>query len=122
MDCEMIQLELTAYHFAAIDAEKRQLVEEHLPGCDACLLDYLAIKRSVETASLVEAPSPLARARLRHAVALSVTHGWSWWERPLAIACAAAAVTAALFGVEVLRASPGSAPISARSLDSSPGP
>jgi anti-sigma factor RsiW len=111
VDCELIQRELSAYHFGVVDDETRGALEEHLQRCPECLRDYLALKREIETASLREAPSPLAKARLLRAVRAELGVATrAWWERPLALGCAAAAVALAISCVELLAASPGSAP------------
>jgi len=84
-----------------------------LECCPHCLHELFALKRSLETPSAI--PSAAAKARLRTAVAQTVERaqaraGWSWWERPLAIGFATAAVALAAFATASLAASPGAAP------------
>jgi len=114
MTCDEIQLELVAFHFGAVPEETRRALEEHLPGCPDCTRALLALKREIETAP-AEAPSPAARARLRRAVAAELglarpRRAWSWWERPLALGVAAAAVIVAVILVGALAAGPGAMP------------
>jgi anti-sigma factor RsiW len=111
MACHLIQSDLVPYHFGVIDDEGRTRVEEHLVSCPQCLRDYIALKREMETTA--EKPSPAAKARLRSAVADEVTRSrvtWSWWERPLAVAFASAAILVAGFAVHSLATSEGVAP------------
>jgi hypothetical protein len=73
----------------------------------------LALKRKVEVASSTFSETGLAR--LRAAVQQQVTArqpqpGWSWWQRPLAVALAAAAVLFAASTAGVLAQSRGGAP------------
>jgi len=115
MSCEQIRPELTGFHFAALDPDARRAVEAHLLGCRACLGEFLAVKRAVETADEGPSPSPASRARLRRAVADELRGGrpassWSWWERPLALGLAAACVTLALGALQVVSAGPGAMP------------
>jgi anti-sigma factor RsiW len=113
MSCDAIQLELCAYHFGTISEENRLELEAHLPTCAACTRAFVALKREIETAEHGQRPSPAARARLRRAVAEELglaPRGWSWWERPLAFACAAAAVLLAMVMVGLLATGPGAAP------------
>lgn len=113
MEHDLIQIDLVPYHFGTIDDEARDRVESHLMTCAACLKDYLALKRSIEAPEA--RPSDLAKARLRKAVMREVGHEesrvtWSWWERPLAVAFASAAVMAAIALVDGVETTPGSAP------------
>ena len=82
----------------------RARVETHLRGCRSCLDAYLSLKRSIEAADLK--PSDEARVRLRDAVARELSAAepaaWLWWERPLAVAFAAAAVALATITVSEL--------------------
>ncbi|MFZ5788512.1 MAG: anti-sigma factor family protein [Acidobacteriota bacterium] len=114
MSCDAIQLELCAYHFGTISEETRLELEAHLPTCANCTRAFVALKREIETAEHAERPSPAARARLRRAVAeelgLTPRRGWSWWERPLAFAFAAAAVLVAMVMVGLLATGPGAVP------------
>ena len=113
MDCSLIQPDLVGYHFADLEEEARQRVEEHLVGCPQCLRDFIALKREMETTP--ERPSPAAKDRLRKAVLREVGSrergvAWSWWERPLAAAFASAAVLAAMLTVHVIASSEGAPP------------
>ena len=104
MQCELTQSELVSFHFADVDGEARTRVEAHLRECRSCLDAYLSLKRSLETTDLK--PSEEARVRLREAVAEEVSAvqpaPWLWWERPLAIAFATAAVALAMITVSRL--------------------
>ena len=113
MDCNLIQPDLVPYHFGVIEDDARRRVEQHLGECPRCLADFFALKREMETTEA--RPSPAARDRLRASVLEEIDRHkvrvlWSWWERPLAVAFASAAVFAAIFSVHVLASSPGSAP------------
>ncbi len=111
MDCHVIELDLVPYHFGQIDDAARRAVEEHLVGCTQCLRDFIALKREMETSEAI--PSPTAKSRLRQAVSREVERPrltWSWWERPLAVAFAGAAVLTAMVMVHELASSQGSAP------------
>lgn len=115
MDCQLIRLDLVAFHFGDLDDETRRRVEAHLPACGACLQAFLALKRSIESAD--SRLSETARARLRAAVAREIIAvprsepAWPWWQRPLAVALATAAVFLALSTVSALASSPGAAPL-----------
>jgi predicted anti-sigma-YlaC factor YlaD len=104
MHCEVTQPELVSFHFGDIEAQPRARVEAHLRECRSCLDAYLALKRSLEAADLE--PSDDAHARLRAAVARELSAAeppaWLWWERPLAIAFATAAVALAAITVSRL--------------------
>ena len=111
MDCELIQPDLAAYHFGEIDASGRSAIEAHLGACPRCLRDYFALKRSLET--FEARPSPEAKERLRRAVASATQHApssWRWWERPLAVALACAAVLLSAAATGALANSPGGPP------------
>ncbi len=114
MRCETMRGELVGFHFGALDDAARRGVEAHLLGCGACLGEYLALKRDVETAAEAEErPSASARATLRAAVAREVgtaPRPWRWWERPLAFGLATAAVLLAIVTVQAVRTAPGVAP------------
>jgi anti-sigma factor RsiW len=113
VDCEVIQPELVAYHFGAIDDEARASVERHLSGCSGCVRDFLALKRAIETAPTTERPSTRAKAKLRSAVIDQLRPkraAWSSWQRSLAFGMAGATFWAAVFAVHLLASSPGSAP------------
>lgn len=115
MDCELIQIDLVPYHFGAIAEEARARVEAHLLGCPACLRDFIALKRSIEAAPAEARPTAMAKARLRKAVMREIGHeepgvSWAWWERPLAVAFAGAAMLAAIVLVHGVESAPGEAP------------
>jgi anti-sigma factor RsiW len=109
----MIRQALIPYHWGEIESQERLQLEAHLAACPRCLKDFFALKRSLETSDAI--PSAAAKARLRSAVARSFESAqpriaWSWWERPLAIGFAAAAVALATFATASLAASSGAAP------------
>jgi len=66
MDCRLIQGELIAYHFATIDVEERERVDEHLVACTSCLRMYLRLKKHIDGgAALGARPSEMTKRRLR---------------------------------------------------------
>jgi anti-sigma factor RsiW len=70
MDCSLMSTELMGYHFAVTDDDEREAIEAHLLDCRDCLRSYLAVKRSIECGTGLEArPSHEARKRLRDEVA-----------------------------------------------------
>lgn len=68
MDCAEVGQRLVEYHFATLDDDARDALEEHLVACTACLRAYLAFKRATESGAS-EKPSSATRARLRASVA-----------------------------------------------------
>lgn len=104
MRCDLIEPELVSFYFADVDEEARERTETHLRACGPCLDGYLSLKRSIEAAELK--PSEEARIRLRDAVAQELSAAepaaWLWWERPLAVAFAAATVAMATFTVGLI--------------------
>ena len=105
MDCGLIQRDLIPYHFGDVTPETRDALETHLTQCSKCLEDFLALKREIETDESGVLPSPVSRQRLRQAVARELgieRRPWSWWERPLAFAAAAAAVLLAVVSLHAL--------------------
>ena len=104
MHCDLIQPELVSFYFGDVEEKARARVETHLRECRSCLDAYLLLNRSIEAADLK--PSEEARVRLRDAVARELSAAepatWLWWERPLAIAFAAAAVALATITVSEL--------------------
>jgi len=138
MTCDEIERELVGYHFATLEdapsdsrrpassgSVDRRRVEEHLVSCAACVRAFVEIKRAIETSEEAPAPSPAARAKLRHAVARELdgaaADGKSpttkradvrrtWWERPLAIALAASVVLVSGAAMHALTQTSGSPP------------
>jgi len=119
MSCQQTREELVSYHFGTIDAQVRPAVEQHLLACAACLAEFVALKRAIETAENEAPASPVARERLRQAVGreLGIPGGReamrprrAHWERPLAFGFAAMAVACALFIVHAGAASAGRMP------------
>lgn len=110
MDCSLIRPDLVSFHFGTLEGPARDALERHLEGCQECLRDFLALKRAFEVSA--ERPSAAARARLRGAVRaeLASRAGWRWWERPLAMAFAAAVLVATVSGVQALARGEGAAP------------
>ena len=104
MHCELIQPELASFYFGDVEDTARARVETHVRGCRSCLDAYLSLKRSIEAADLE--PSDEAHVRLRDAIARELSAAepaaWLWWERPLAVAFATAAVALATFTVSQL--------------------
>ena len=109
MDCQLIQVELAAYHFGGVADATRDAVEAHLCECQGCLKSYLALKREIETAQAGPRPSEATRQRLRRAVAREVASQAElaaqprWWRGPLVFGFAAAATAAAMLAVVSLR-------------------
>lgn len=68
MDCAGVAGHLVAYHVGTVSSDERNVVEEHLVGCTACLKTYLALKRAADRMES-ERPRPEVRARLRAEVA-----------------------------------------------------
>jgi anti-sigma factor RsiW len=115
MNCDQVRPELVDYQFGVITEASRDDLEQHLASCSSCLREFFVLKREIETAPSGPRPSAAARARLRSAVARevlgeAVVRPWRWWERPLALSLASAAVVAAVFSVRMLAESPGSMP------------
>ena len=97
MSCERVRPELPGFQFNTLDDVTRALVEDHLLNCPRCVGEFVAVKRSIETAAHAPRPSDLARARLRRAMAAATSRpaAPSWWERPLALGVAAASASPA---------------------------
>lgn len=114
MNCTEIEAELVGYHFGETSPDTRANLEAHLLACRACLQDYLLLKRAIETEPLDEAPTPMARMRLRKAVAAEVQkprmRPWAWWERPTAFLVASAAMVAVLTMLHGISTGPGAMP------------
>ncbi len=121
MDCTLSQRELVPFHFGTVEPAVREELEGHLLTCASCLRDYLALKRDIETAAAVEAPSAAARGRLRSAVAQQLNRPVvvrAWWERPLAAAFAGVTLVGALVASRLVTSAPGAPPHGV----SAPGP
>lgn len=115
MSCDAIETELTGFHFGTLDPDTRLRVEEHLLGCPACLRAFLEVKRAIEEPDEAPGPSPASRTRLRRAMAEAVRGVrpgpvWAWWERPLAVGFAMAAVVLSLGAVQAVASSRGAMP------------
>ena len=113
MDCDVIRLDLAGFHFGELEEEPRRRVEAHLLACRECLQAFLALKRNVEAASGRFSESGQARLRAavqQHVAARQPPRPWPWWQRPLAVALAAAAVLLAAGAAGGMAASPGGAP------------
>jgi hypothetical protein len=107
-----VRPELAAFHFATLDSKDRTTVEAHLLVCLPCLEAYLDHKRAVEEGEAEPEPAAHVRSKLRRAVADAVRarvepRAWSWWERPLAIACAVGSVVLAFGAVHRVANDPG---------------
>lgn len=111
-ESEHVERELATYHFGLMTGEERRAIEAHLLECSECLRSFFELKRGIETAEGEPAPSARSRARLRRAVAaeLGVERPRAWWERPLALAVAAAVVLAAGPATRALTSGPGAPP------------
>lgn len=122
MSCDRVRSELVAFHFGEIEDATRASIETHLCVCTRCLTEYLDIKRDVETAGAIPLPSVASRDRLRRAVAAAtrVTPPRAWWERPLALGVAAAAVWLSLFAAHRVSTVAGSAPHTAETEAAAP--
>jgi anti-sigma factor RsiW len=100
MTCESIRSELVGFQFGVISDGARAAVEAHLVGCSACVSEFLALKRSIELAeNESERPSEKSKSVLRGKVMRELGLGEVaavWWERPLAISLALAALVIAV--------------------------
>jgi anti-sigma factor RsiW len=109
VDCQLIEIELAAYHFGSVPEPTRDSVEAHLCECPRCLKSYLALKRELETAQAGPRPSEAARQKLRRAVARELEGHPSlaaeprWWRGPLVFGFVTAATAAAMLAVVSLR-------------------
>ena len=114
MSCERVQPELVAYHFGAVTEPQRAEIEAHLPECSECLKAFLSLKRAIETGEGAPMPSIESHDRLRREMKLELARiherRWSWWERPLAFACAASVVLASTAAMHTLTSGPGGPP------------
>jgi anti-sigma factor RsiW len=115
MKCDEARNELVALSLGLVEAADRDAVEAHLAECSACVREFLAVKRAMESCDeeSTEGPSELSRARLREAVAVELDVASAqrrWWERPLAIAVAACAVLGAGLTTNILTSGPGAPP------------
>lgn len=112
MDCDLIRQDLIAFCLGDIDDKQREQIEAHLLSCATCLQELFTYKRAIERSEAK--PSEAAKARLRDAVerklALRRPKVWLWWQRPLAVAVAAASIILAAAAINVLKTSPGRAP------------
>ncbi len=110
MDCQLIQIDLVAFHFGDLAEPARESVERHLLECRDCLAGYLSIKREIETSQSSPRPSEAARLRLRRAVAEQVGAAGiaraelGWWRRPLGFGFAAATAIALAISVVSVQA------------------
>ncbi len=116
MSCSEIEPDLVGYHFGALDEDARRRVEEHLVSCADCVRAFVETKRAIETSEEAPAPSDMARARLRRAVARELGVGLerTWWERPVAIALAASVVLVAGATMHALTTAEGAPPYALR--------
>ncbi|HVO32241.1 MAG TPA: hypothetical protein VMV18_15970, partial [bacterium] len=73
MDCGLTRSELVPFHFGECAPDLRAPLEQHLLACRECLTAYLELKRALESEP-ARAPSRLAHARLRAAVAAEIAH------------------------------------------------
>jgi anti-sigma factor RsiW len=115
MSCETMTADLVGYHFGSLEPGARDAVEAHLASCASCVRAFIALKRDVELAESAPGPSASARARLRaEAAALLAPPAprWAWWERPLALSLAGAAVLFGVFFVGSVATQPARAPLS----------
>jgi anti-sigma factor RsiW len=120
MTCEQIRPALIAYHFDALDESERRAIETHLPGCSACVVELVELKRAIDLGGA--RPSPSVRNRLRDAIAAdlgsrSASVPARRWHRPIACAIAAAALVATMAATRALTAAPGSPPLAAEMAD-----
>ena len=126
MTCDQAQGELFAFHFALLTLEERTGVEAHLLDCRSCLQAYLAIKLETETARSEPPATAVSRARLREDVAqeleLLPRKAQAWWGNPFAAIVAAAAVTTAVFLVQLAANSAGRMPHALQADQSSSAP
>ncbi len=119
MSCTAMREELFGYHFGTLSDEARGAVERHLLECRACLGEFIALKRAIETAEHEAPASASARQRLRAAVARELGVAGkqavtaprrSRWERPFALGIAAMTVACALLLVHAFASGSGRMP------------
>lgn len=112
--CAALRPELVPYCLGEVADDVRGRLEQHLPGCPACVAELLALKRAIDLGDPAARPSDVARARLRAAVAAEIGAApRRRWERPLAFALAASAVLAAALATRSVTAGPGAPPVGA---------
>jgi anti-sigma factor RsiW len=103
-----------SYHFATISEEQRDDVEAHLVECSECLRAFLSVKRAIETGQAGPMPSAVSRQRLRSDIQSELRkrheRPWKWWERPLAMACAASVLVASTAAMRAVTSGPGTPP------------
>ncbi len=105
MSCGQTRAELVGFHFGEVAADVRARVEAHLSSCPACLAEFWALKRSLETQADEPLPSVESFRALRGAVAeeLGVAASpWRWWQRPVVLGFATACVALAVVTVQAL--------------------
>lgn len=114
MTCERIDPLLVGFCLGLSTSDERAEVEAHLVECVACVRQFLSLKRDLETAADERPARAGTRAKIRGAVAqelgLAPPSARRWWERPMAVAFATAAVWASIFTVHALAVGPGKAP------------
>lgn len=114
MTCAATQAQLVGFHFGALEARERAAVEAHLVGCRECLSAFLTLKRDVEGGAEEVAPPATLRLRVRASVAKElglVASPPVWWQRPLAVGLAAAAVVVGVMTVQLVSHAPGRPPV-----------
>jgi anti-sigma factor RsiW len=102
MSCDEVDRELVGFQLGLLEDPRRGELEQHLPGCPACVQAFVRLKRAMELAEDAPAPSEASRLALRRAVAAElglVAAPWRWWERPLALGLGGAAAGAAVLVV-----------------------
>ncbi len=100
--CDEVDRALVEFQLGLLEDPRRAALEQHLAGCPACVQAFVRLKRAMETAADVPAPSEASRLALRRAVAAElglVAAPWRWWERPLALGVGGAAAGAAVLAV-----------------------
>lgn len=123
MSCAQTKAELVGFHFGEVSDDVRGQVEAHLTSCGACLAEYLALKRSLETQADEPAPSAESRRALRGAMAQALGLAdapWRWWQRPLALGFATASVALAIFTVQALERREVAAPVGLERIRGAP--
>lgn len=115
MECGLIREALVAFHFDEIDGATRAAVEAHLPGCPACVREFLALKRGIESSAGAPAPPASMRARVRASVVLELRARRRW--RTVAPLAMATAVLLAVLAIALQHGAPAHAPRSAGSVE-----
>jgi anti-sigma factor RsiW len=99
MTCDETRPALLDLHFSTLNGAVRDAVETHLCTCSLCVQEFLALKRACDEGEAAPAPSPGVAVRIQHAARVRLSPPRPRWERPMAVALAAAVT---LFAVSMM--------------------